>query len=203
MSLTFVFFALTHLHGQKLVKKAWINPKTEYVQIDSGFCYQVNLFTSRTEELVVEASIEGEYSKDLLISIEEQGANLLIGACFQPNFTHPNDKLSAHKLISIALDIHLPQYKNVFVFGTSSHVMAKGKYKNLKVTLSDGRCILDNVIETAEVTTQKGDIMLMTPSGDIVAESTYGRVVKDAIPSGDNQFILNTVEGKIHLKKTK
>ncbi|WP_190810850.1 DUF4097 family beta strand repeat-containing protein [Flagellimonas sp. S3867] len=197
------FLAFAHLQGQKLVKKALVNAQTHYIQIDSQFCYKVNLDTSATDEVTIEASMEGEYSKDLIIAIEEQGATLLISARFQPNFTNPNDKLSAHKVISIALDVKLPEYKDVYIYGTSSNVSANGKYKKLKVKLSDGRCQLNNVRETVEVTTQKGDITLTVPAGNIVARSTYGKVFKEDIPFGDNQFTLNTIEGKIHLKKTK
>ncbi|MEX0315968.1 MAG: hypothetical protein AB3N18_17450 [Allomuricauda sp.] len=190
------------MQSQKLVKKALVNA-TEYIQIDSEFCYQVNLLTYKTEEVVVEASIEGEYAKDLIITIEEEGATMLISARFQPNFINPNDKLSAHKVISIALDIELPEYKDVFIYGTNSNVDIIGKYKALNVKLSDGRCNLNNVVETVEVTTQKGDIVLTTPSGNITAKSVYGEVFREDIPFGDNQFTLNTIEGKIHLKKTK
>lgn len=197
------FFAIVQLHSQKLVKKALVNPQIQFIQIDSKFCYQVNLITSRTDEVVVEASMEGEYSKDLVITIEEQGMNMQVSARFQPNFTNPNDKLSAHKVISIALDVKLPEYKNVFIYGTNSNVRANGKYKKLKVKLSDGRCHLNNVIENVEVNTQKGDIFLITSSGSVVAKSTYGKVFKEDIPFGDNQFVLNTIEGEIRLKKTK
>lgn len=197
------FFVAVQLQSQKLVKKALVNAQTEYIQIDSEFCYQVNLYTSKVKEVIVEASIEGEYAKDLIVSIEEQGINMEISAKFQPNFTNPNDKLSAHKVISIALDVTLPEHKNVHVFGTNSNLNASGNYKKLKVKLSDGRCSLENVSETVEVTTQKGDILLTTPSGNISAKSTYGKIFSEDIPDGDNQFTLNTIEGEIHLKKTK
>lgn len=197
------FFVFVHTQGQKLVKKALLNAQTEYIQVDTEFCYNVNLETSITDEITVEASIEGEYSKDLVVSIEEEGATLFISVAFQPNFTNPNDKLSAHKVISIALDIKLPEYKDVFVYGINSNVNATGSYKKLRVKLSDGRCLINNVKENVEVTTQKGDIVLTTPKGNINAKSTYGKVFQENIPYGDNQFTLNTIEGKIHLKKTK
>lgn len=197
------FFFLLNLHGQKLVKKAFVNSRTESIQIDSQFCYLIDLGTAKTNEVKVEADIEGEYSKDLLITIEDKGTTVLISAGFQPNFINPNDKLSAHKVISIKLNIILPEYKNVFVYGTNSNVLVEGKYKNLKVKLSDGRCILDNVIERVEVTTQKGDILLMTVKGNVIAESAYGKVEKETIPKGQNQYILKTVEGNINLRKTK
>lgn len=197
------FFCLSGVQSQKLVKKALIDSETEFIQIDSQYCYEVRLSTAATNELKVEASIEGEYSKDLIITIEEKGATVLVSAGFHPNFANPNDKLSAHKVVSIALEISLPEYRDVYVYGTTSNIAAQGKYQKLKVKLSDGRCILDNVVETVEVNTQKGDILLTTSKGDITAKSIYGKVDLEVIPSGDYLFTLNTVEGKIHVKKTK
>ncbi|AWX44267.1 hypothetical protein HME9304_01267 [Flagellimonas maritima] len=198
-----VFFTISSLQGQKLVKKAFIDARTESIQIDSKYCYKVNLGTASTSEVRVVASIEGEYSKDLLINIENQGTTALISAGFQPNFTNPNDKLSAHKVISIELDITLPEYKDVSIYGTNSTVLAEGKYKSLKIKLSDGTCRLKNITETVEVDTQKGDIFLAANNGEIMAKSIYGTVDNGTIPLGENQYILNTVEGNIYLKKTK
>ncbi|WP_036380525.1 hypothetical protein [Muricauda sp. MAR_2010_75] len=194
---------LVQVQGQKLVKKAFIGPRTQSIQIDSRYCYQIDVQTAKTKEVLVEASIEGEYSEDLLVSLEEKGTTVRISAGFQPNFINPNDKLSAHKVVSIALHITVPQYKNVSIFGTNSNVQVKGSYQNLNVKLSDGRCELDNVSETVEVTTQKGDIWLNAKNGSILAESAYGQVENNQIPTGHNQYILKTVEGNIHLRKTK
>ena len=120
-----------------------------------------------------------------------------------PLFINPNDKLSAHKVVSIALEVTVPAYKSVDVFGTNTNLYASGAYRELNVALSDGRCTLENISESVQVTTQKGDIVLSTASGNIVAESVYGNLSKESIPSGDNQFVLKTIEGDIILKKTK
>ncbi|MBS9462538.1 hypothetical protein KIM67_08955 [Flagellimonas sp. 389] len=196
-------FSFCTMKGQKLVKKAFITPETQFIQIDSQNCYKVSIGTSKKEEVTIAGSMEGEYSKDLLVTIEQKGATVLISTGFQPNFTNPNDKLSAHKVISIELNISLPEYKEVSVYGTNCNVLAEGDYKKLKVKLADGTCSLENVGETVEVNTQKGNIFLSTSNGDIVAKSTYGEVRRETIPKGDNVFVLNTVEGNIYLKKTK
>lgn len=201
--LLFGCFALAQLHGQKLVRKAFVGPRTETIQIDSRFCYRIDLKTANTDEVRVSASMEGEYAKDLLVTITENGTTVQIGADFQPLFTDPNDKLSAHKVVSIALQVTVPEYKRVVLFGTNSNVYVAGNYESLKITLSEGMCRLDNVSETVEVTTQKGDIWLTASNGDIKAESAYGHIVKENIPFGDHQFTLKTVEGNIHLMKTK
>ncbi|WP_232520891.1 hypothetical protein [Flagellimonas nanhaiensis] len=185
------------------MKKALIGPRTASIHIDAQFCFQVDVSTSNKDEVEVIANIEGEYAKDLLVTIKEEGPTVLIGAGFQPNFDKPNDKLSAHKVISIALHVSVPQYKEVHIYGTNSNVMVQGEYKKLDVKLADGRCVLDNVVETVDVTTQKGDILLSTSMGNITAKSVYGKVYQDSIPEGHNQFILNTVEGNIRLQKTK
>ena len=198
-----VFFTLVNIHAQKLVRKAFIDPRTETIQIDAQYCYRIDLKTASSNEVEISASMEGEYAKDLLISIEQSGTTAMISADFQPLFINPNDKLSAHKVVSIALEISVPEYKYVDVFGTNTNLYATGKFEDLNVTLSDGRCTLENVSESVEVTTQKGDIMVMAPSGNIVAESTYGNVEKGIIPFGYNQFILKTIEGDIFLTKTK
>lgn len=192
-----------NLQAQKVVKKALVGSDTAYIQIDSQNCYQLELTTAQTNEIVVEASIEGEYAKDLLVTLEKSGTTMLINSGFHPNFLNPNDKLSAHKVISIALKIIVPAYKNVSIFGTNGNVDVEGKFENLKIRLSDGRCTLKNVEAMVNVETQKGDIFLSTDRGTILARSNYGKVRKARIPSGPNQYILNTVEGTIQLKKTK
>jgi len=196
-------FTLINVHGQKLVRKAFIGPRTQNIQIDARYCYRIDIKTEPIDEVQVSATMDGEYAKDLLVSIKESGTTTMISTDFQPNFVNPNDKLSAHKVISIALEISVPEYKNVDVFGTKTNLYATGKYKDLKITLSDGRCTLRNVSESVTVTTQKGDILLSAPSGDVISESTYGSVQKESIPFGDNRFFLKTVEGDILVTKTK
>ena len=151
--------------------------------------------------MMVEATIDGEYKNHLLLKIYEEGSTMRVSAGFQPNFVNPNDKLSAHKVISIALKITVPRYKNVFVYGNSSNVTVKGAYTNLKITLADGRCILDDVSETVEVITQSGNIFVNSPRADIKTVTKYGKIYRDPIPEGDYQFNLNTTSGDINLKK--
>ncbi|WP_435623805.1 hypothetical protein [Flagellimonas sp.] len=155
--------------------------------------------TSSSDELQVDASIEGEYSKDLVVNLETEGKSIHVSTGFHPNFILPNDKLSAHKYISIALDIKIPQYKEVAVFGTNSHVHARGEYQSLTIKLSDGDCKIEEVSETVDVTTQKGDIWLTATSGLVKASSDYGKVYQSALPMGDRHYMLNSKEGNIYV----
>jgi len=196
------FLASITVAAQKVVKKTYVNANNDYIQIDSNNCYQVDLTTASGDELSVEAIIDGEYKKDLVVNIEQEGQTILVNTGFQPNFIFPNDKLSAHKVVSIRLHITLPEYHDIRLYGTSSHVNATGNYKNLKVDLADGVCELRNIGENVQVKTQRGTIYLFTDKGDILATSAYGTVSGSSIPSGDSVYDLRSVEGDIHLKKT-
>lgn len=188
--------------GQKVIRKTIINPDNQAIQIDTKNCYKVILETSKNKELSIAAEIEGEYQKDLVVKIEEDGSNVLVGAGFLPNFVNPNDKLSAHKVLSISLKIRVPEYCYVTIFGTNSQVEATGKYRKLKVSLATGNCFLNNVTESVEVKTQKGTINLVTQKGNIEAESAYGVVKLPKIPEGNSNYKLVSVEGNIYVKKT-
>lgn len=197
------FFQLGNLSSQKLVRKALIGPQIHSIHVNAHFCYQVELETYKGDEVQVLANIEGEYAPDLFVALTESGNTVFVDAGFQPNFISPNDKLSAHKVISIALQIKLPEYKEVHIYGTNCNVGVLGNYERLEIKLADGQCTLHDVTEYVDVTTQKGDIFLAVPNGNITAVSNYGKILQELIPHGGNRYVLRTVEGDIHLRKTK
>ena len=183
--------------GQKKVSKKIFNVAEHYVQVDGGNCFSVDLATTDENELVVEAFIEGEYSKDLTVKVEEDGSNILVSTDFLPNFQAPNDKLSAHKVVSIALSVRLPKYSNVKVYGTYTNVTAAGLYKALDIVIADGSCFLAASAENTLVRTQSGEIRLTGISGEITAQSKYGKVHREKVPQGNSSYELYSIEGDI------
>lgn len=189
--------------AQKLVKKTVVDPENQAITIQADHCFQVDISNSETDELVVEAEMEGEYASNLLVNLEEKGRTIFVSTGFTPNFDHPNDKLSAHKVIAIALQIKIPKHKQVTVFGTSARILVTGSYRNLGIVLADGECILDNVGDTVEVKTQNGNIRVVSGSGICNASSDYGQVIGDLEATGNTVYNLHSKEGNIYLNKTK
>lgn len=188
--------------AQKLIKKSVLDDKISHVQINAENCYLVSLTTHNSNYIIVEAQIDGEYSKDLDLIVSENGSTVMVDAGFQANFKHPNDKLSAHKVISISLSIAVPKWKDVLLYGTNTRVVAEGDFKNLNISLADGDCNLINVSEDVMVKTQSGDISASTKEATIIANSKYGKVSVNPVPKGEAQYKLNTVTGNIMLHKT-
>ena len=189
--------------AQKRVRKTLVNNDIKFIQIDAENCFTVVIATYAGNELLVEASMEGEYKQDLAINLEENDATIAVGATFLPSFKHPNDKLSAHKVISIKLVLKVPEYKDVRLYGTNSNVVASGKYKALNIVLSDGDCTLRKVSEKVDVKTQSGNITLFASTGTLNAKSTYGTVTSKRLKEGLVSFALTSIEGDITVSNPK
>tara|TARA_R110000765_G_scaffold5454_9_gene17062 strand:- start:337 stop:885 length:549 start_codon:yes stop_codon:yes gene_type:complete len=172
------------------------------IQVNSANCFKIEMHTGQGNEVAIEAEIEGEYSQDLDLKVDVNGSTILIEAGFVPSFKNPNDKLSAHKVISIMLKLTIPKNKNVELYGTNSRVVIDGTYKEVNVALSDGVCQLNEVLGNVSVRTQSGSIGVLAKSAQIEANSKYGKVSLNLIPKGLPIYKLQTVTGNIELIKT-
>ena len=197
-----LFILSSHLAmGQKVVEKTLLRPHINLIRVNLGNCYLLELQNSETDEVIIEARLDGEYNNDLLIRSEEAGNTLDISAGFRPNFQQPNDKLSAHKVVSIALHIKAPLHSNLTIYGSSCNVSLAGEYGDIEVRLNDGRCILDHQAENTDVVTQSGNILLNSKRATITATSKYGEIFRERIPKGDAHITLITTTGDIRMQR--
>jgi hypothetical protein len=191
------------LKAQKKLKRVIFTQGISLVQLNSANCFKVEVHTGQGNEVVIEAEIEGEYTQDLDLKVNTNGTAILIEAGFVPSFENPNDKLSAHKVISILLKLTIPKNKDLEIYGTNSRVIINGIYNEVYVALSDGVCQLNEVVGNVSVRTQRGSIGVLTKSAQIEANSKYGKVSLNLIPKGLSVYKLQTVTGNIELIKTK
>lgn len=197
-----VLFFLQSINGQKTVQKTISNNKDTAIEVNVNNCYLVTIKTSKTNDIVVEAKMAGEYGNDLALNIHEEDKTLLIDTGFNANFQLPNDKLAAHKVLSIVLNISVPEDLKVTIYGTNCNVNTFGSFRDLNVSLFDGKCTLNSVGDKTSVYTQSGTIELFTEKAKIKAESSYGEVFSEEILEGNSNFNLKTITGNIHIYKT-
>lgn len=193
---------LGNIHAQKQIKKTIVKDQIASVTVDLAGCYSLELNSLASDEIIVQASIEGADNDEMLVSIEENGGHFTISTSFQPNYLERSTKFGALTYIATDLKVFLPEYLMVNLFGTDTHVMVNGRFKQMGVTLADGSCILKGVFEKAKIKTQKGDITIKSAKGEVVANSTYGKVFLEEIPKGESVFDLNSVQGNIYVSRT-
>lgn len=187
--------------AQKQVQKSIDAQSIDFIQVDAGQCFEVVLTTEDTNTIAVKAQLEGEYSAGIDVNFRQDGSTLFVSTEFGTTFNLPNDKLSAHKVVSVSLHITVPNYKKVVVQGETTHVTAQGDYEYLGVVLSDGSCELRQVTSAASVKTHSGNISVVASDGEVTASSSYGSIDSAPFPSSTNTYKLSTVTGRIQLSK--
>lgn len=188
-------------YGQKLIHKSFVEEGVDQIFIDAKDTFEVILHTTTSNSLTIKAAIEGEYSPSQLVNVYTDRNLLSIQPSFSAGFELPNDKLSAHKVLSIFLDIEVPEAYSVKLVGNNNRTEIFGHYKELEVELNDGNCILHNVGKKVKVKTIKGGIKAYIKSATIEAHSSYGTLISDSIPLGINQLHLESRIGDIQLIK--
>ena len=187
------------LHAQKRVRKTILDPSVTSVVIDGTQCYELSLETAETEEVLVEAEMDGEYQDEVLVFVETLGNTLRIGTGLSPTFRMPNDKLGAHKVLSAKLRVVLPSHQRVSFAAGSCRVTTKGTFRDLKIHITGGGCLLAHTAEHTEATTASAPIRAQIGHGQVEAYSRYGQVSLESMPAGSSRYVLNSTSGDIQV----
>lgn len=201
-----VLFFLFHTilgQAQKAVKRLLLDDHISSIQINAEQFYLVTLRTVNNEadEISLSAKMEGEYGNDIQLNTSTQGETMFITSDFQPTFSLPNDKLGAHKVISVAIEITVPPWKNVTLTGGHTRVVANGAYEELNIVLAQGDCYLKEVTGGISVRSDGGNITVADSSGKGTIHAKYGTVYGHLPKDGNGYFHLSTTTGNVYLPK--
>ena len=150
--------------------------------------------------MFLEGRFDGEYSTNQWVQVQEVAPHvLLIRPSFQPFFSLPNDKLSAHKVVSASMHLVFPEGMDVEILGADGKVQARGTYKNLVIVTGSGAVDLEQTKGLVEVNTNSGPIRLTHAGMRLTAESVYGKVLGSPLPlgSGNTQAKIHSQTGDI------
>lgn len=198
----FVFMGVFHGFSQKMTQKRFDAHLADVLSVDCDQCFRMTLETTQTKEVVIDMFVEGENSEQVVLLTEMSADSLQVTTKFQPVFKAPDDKLAAHKALSVVLHISLPPNKTLYLSSDLGSVMAKGQFTSLTVELTEGH--FDGWLKSSNVTvhTLQGDIDLATNKGHAKLNSRNGTVSQEYLGWGENQVDLKTVNGHIRLRRT-
>lgn len=189
------------LWGQKVTQRSFDASALTNVQIDAERIFQVELIGERTETVRTEVFIEGEYQSELTVSSGVVGSTLFLKGVFMPSFVDPNDKLSAHKVVSVRLKVYLPESLETEVSGSATRVLAGGFFDDLTIITAKGPVFLNAASGLISVRTTTGEIIAENIRGALSATSTYGQVYRNEVPRGNATLRLESVSGDIYINK--
>lgn len=190
-----------------LLPFALIAQKDTYRRFDAGNIqrleifldevYKINLQTSKEDKILINTHSEGEYFNDINLEVEQLQGKMIISSSFREILQSGYDKLSAHKVFSLEVNLIIPEGLEVYLISNIGTLSATGEFKDLQVELQSGACKLKNFTGNALINTYRGGIWVETNSAEINASSGTGTVEIPEEMRGIYTLQLRSINGDI------
>jgi len=170
------------------------------IVINSDDIFNISISTESSDKIKIVTHIEGENYENVLLSILEEDGQLRIQPVFSPYFEAKNDKLAAHKVLAIEMELRIPENFDIRINSSLSSVIARGRFLSFEASLGVGNCILEDFIGNAKIKTKQGFIKVFTQdrvSGK--AFSKKGKVINELKKNGKYSIEAESFEGDISL----
>ncbi|UAB85396.1 hypothetical protein INR75_05090 [Zunongwangia sp. SCSIO 43204] len=188
--------------AQKDTQNILTSDFTEVI-IDADEVFKINVISEKRDNLQYKTHSEGEYFNEIRLKTSLKNGRLLIETQYPEQLVGGFDKLSAHKVFSLELDLYLPEDKILIISSNSASLIVSGKFESFSANLQRGYCNLKAFEGNATINTYKGDIDAEVVSGEITAKSRHGEVLIGIDLYGMHQIKLTSINGDISVRKTK
>lgn len=202
----FVLFVAISISGipQKKINKQWEAEGIEKIEFSSDQVYLIEIHAVKTSSLKLEVHIEGEHSENVMVSSSITNKTLSLSTQYRPFFQIPNDKLAAHKALSVEVKLIVPEGMEVKISSPLAGLIVRGTYKRLDVTLDQGYCEVKNFLGEALLYTKGGAIIVWAKEGVAgSATSQHGTILNELQKEGNYYIRAESVNGNISLLQTR
>lgn len=171
------------------------------ISIDTDEVYLLKIISTETSQVRIKTHSEGEYYDDIVLESLLHGEELRITTKYPERLTGGFDKLSAHKVFSLAIELEIPEGLEVSIKSNIASLQARGNFKSVYADLKQGYCKLIEFTGTAVINTYSGNILVETSSGLLEANSRNGEVDVPEFLPGRNPLRLTSIDGDIMVRK--
>lgn len=192
-----------YVNAQKRIEKSIaLNQDVSSVVFDLEEVFSINLKSTKTPLITLNAISEGEYANHFLITDTTQDETLIVSGKIGFTFPNKQDKLSAHKVHAITIEITVPEWLQVTLNSAIGNLNIEGYYNELTANSKSGNCELLDVSGQLAVQTINGDIHIKTKKGHVIAESKKRGITQKWLGKGTSVFKLKTVKGQINIEQS-
>jgi hypothetical protein len=173
------------------------------IELFADTVFKIKITTSKTKTLTIRAIVEGEYAESVVLDLKQSSSKLAITPGLSPFFTKKNDKLAAHKVMAIELELIVPENLYLTISSKLASLYCSGSFKHFQAYLESGTC---------EVSTFKGDGLVQTKSGNIIvhaledvqvqAQTTSGLIIGKTNQAQLYTLKIKTLSGDITILET-
>lgn len=171
------------------------------ITIDTDEVYLIRIYAVNTSQIKIITHSEGEYFNDIILHTTQLENSLKINTKYPEKLIGGYDKLSAHKVFSLEVELEIPEGMEVMINSNIASLEGSGEFKSIHAGLKQGYCSLKNFSGAAIINTFSGNILVETGSGSIIAQSRNGSVEKPEFLPGGNSIKLTSIDGDIKVRK--
>ncbi len=174
------------------------------IEISTETIYHIKITSEKTNTIKIKTHIEGEHYENVVLNMIEKEGTLQIDTSFSPFFKTENDKLAAHKVIAIEIELIVPEEISIKIEAEIASVETYGKFKNISVLLENGNCKLQDFLGNAMLKTKQGFIEVYAENKMFArAISKKGTVINELLNrnknASDYQIEAESLSGDISL----
>lgn len=201
--LFFLLFPIC-LSAQKRLEKIYDLQDITGVYINSDAIFKIKVTAKPVQEISVYTIIEGETFESALLHTAIVNQRLEIATGRLPDYTPFNDKLSAHKVLSIELEIVIPQNLDIDIRSSLAEVSLLGDYKDVAISLGRGGFMGNGLrFRKSVIHTISGNITATITQATITAGSRNGTVQLDSPFNAGPSCVLQSIYGDIEVLQVK
>ncbi len=179
----------------------WVDTSVNMLYFNLNDVFNIVVHTTKTNKIKIKAHSEGEYANYFVINQKQTEKTIHIEGKIAFVFPDFQDKLSAHKVHSISVEIWVPEQLQVVLQSDIGNVTASGNYKSLLIDVASGNCYLQQIKGKISAFSVTGNVYLKTNSGVVVTQTNLGNVSVIKLPKSTSLYTLKTNKGDILVVK--
>lgn len=186
--------------SQKRIEKTYEAKDIKSLHIRSDAIFKIDIVSKPVQHIAVLTIIDGETYESSLLHTNVVNNELKITTGRTPDFTPYNDKLSAHKVLSIEVALIVPDGLNVEIYSTLAAVRIQGNYENLSINLGRGGVMGEELrFRESVINTLSGKVALHLQEATVTAQSRNGKTSIDPIFNQGPSCIIQSIYGDIEV----
>lgn len=189
-------------HAQHITQKTFSKEAISSISIHGEYVFKITVDAKPVSEITVRSRVEGENNENIVLITEAKNNHLYIAVKQQPLFVDANDKLSAHKVISVEINVVIPGHLSMGIDLYESDLIVKGAYDKVRVHSDTGNCIFTAFQGSARIDTRNGNVAMQTNHAKVSAASKNGYIKKEEIDAGNQEVLIKTINGNVTITKS-
>ncbi len=189
--------------AQKSTEKIWSADAIKSIKINGDNIFKIKVDNNFSNTISLKVKIEGEHADQLVVFDSIADNILVISSSYQPLFVKDNDKLSAHKVVSIEYVLTVPNHVILDVKSNIGSVKINGSYPSVFVELYQGNCSLKQFFGDASINTIDGNISIETNNAIVKAFTKTGTKNISDSKYGLHTISCHSINGNIMVTKIK